>query len=623
MTIEQSLIDYLPHPAAVVGESGVILSVNEQFTRQYGDTGVAGDAGLYVPDLFRLKPGLRSEWIPTGIWEEDRVVLERGLRCRHVYARIVRLDRYRSILICAGAEEDAPHSWIHLMYRHRAFMAALLRSVDHAVFLVDCDCTILEYNPVARSLVREEITQLAGTHLDALLPLCQGELPLAPSSLVQKALDRGEDCSFSAGITLENYREVSTPVEVEVFPMTDCCHPVPGEGGTACAMVTVRNVEERRRIHNDLRYVQHAENVTRAVAGTVHEIINSCTALFAQLDLLREESGGDISGLTTAVKRIQRLGYRLAGFTGGRDPEAEFQHDVAPGSVEETIINAVELALSGTSTRATFRLSETGGVPALESERLAQVMFNLVTNSVEAMAEGGIVHIESTTSVAERVLKITVRDEGHGMDPRMLEDAIKPYFTTREGGIGMGLTVAASVLKECGGRLEISTDPGFGTTVDLLIPLDDACSGIPGKRASGSPENRTEPSMKGLPVLLVEDDNLVRRSMAKSLRVLGCDVTTVENGDRALPLLQSRLHGTTPFRLLITDLTMPGRLDGVGLLRRVRELDPDIPAILSTGTVHYHRGRPHREAGFQAVLRKPFGIDQLRHSIKSAFLAGL
>lgn len=203
------------------------------------------------------------------------------------------------------------------------------------------------------------------------------------------------------------------------------------------------------------------------------------------------------------------------------------------------------------------------------------------------------------------------------MDSRTMRDAIKPYFTTREWGIGMGLTITSSILEECGGRLALSTDPGFGTTVSVTVPFmfaGDMVSGTPRPVAA----NRQDPDIDGLSVLLVEDDNLVRRSMERSLRRLGCDVTTVENGERALPVVKARIGTGSPFRLLITDLTMPGRIDGAGLLRRVRELDPDIPAILSTGTLHLHRGRPPREAGFQAILRKPFGMEQLRDSILTA-----
>lgn len=604
--------------------------MNEQFSRQYG----AESDGSRVLSLFSGRKPSPGEWVPTGNWRDDRIMLERGVRWGETHVRVIPLDRYRFLFICAGSELDSPRKAVHRIQRGRAFMAALLRSADYALFLVDSDGVVLEYNPAARALVDEGIPQLTGIELNRILHLRQGERPLMPFSLVRKAMDRGEDSLFSADISLEQPRELFPSVEVEVFPLRECCCGSPaGEGGEeggeegeedsfrSCALITIRNVEERRRIHSDLRYVQHAENVIRAVSGTVHEIINSCTALFAQIDLVHGAEEQDRSTLTAAVRRMQRLGYRLAGFTGGIGAAAEFAGNRDSVTVEETVINAVDLALSGTSVRATFGLAAAPGIPGIAPERLAQVVFNLVTNAVEAMAEGGIVHIESSTVLAERMLKITVRDEGHGMDPRMLEEAVKPYFTTREGGIGMGLTVSASILEECGGRMEISTDPGFGTTVDLFIPMDQADADVRERKSGGPVDYQAVPDITGLPVLLVEDDTLVRRSMERSLRVLGCDVTTVENGDRALPLLQSRLGGASPFRLLITDLTMPGRLDGVGLLRRVRELDPDIPAILSTGTLHYHRGRPQREAGFQAILRKPFGLDQLRDSIRTAFRA--
>ena len=119
-------------------------------------------------------------------------------------------------------------------------------------------------------------------------------------------------------------------------------------------------------------------------------------------------------------------------------------------------------------------------------------------------------------------------------------------------------------------------------------------------------------------VLLVEDDPLVRRSLERTLEAVGCIVTAVESGDRAIDVFQTELAGEHPFQLMITDLTMPGRNDGVQLLRRVRELDPDIPAVLSSGALHRQNASSYRDAGFQYVLRKPFGEPEVRYALSVA-----
>lgn len=177
----------------------------------------------------------------------------------------------------------------------------------------------------------------------------------------------------------------------------------------------------------------------------------------------------------------------------------------------------------------------------------------------------------------------------------------------------MGLTVTLSTLENVGGTMEIETDPGFGTTVRLYLPISGS---LPDTTVSGDIESLSD--FQGFHVLLVEDDPLVRRSLERTLQSMGCVVTAADSGDRAIELFRTRFHGTEPFQLVITDLTMPGRNDGVQVLRRIRELDPMIPAVLSSGALHRQNTSSYREAGFQYVLRKPFGEAEVRFALSVA-----
>ncbi len=627
MTVEQSLIDCLPHPAAIIDDNGRI----ERTNRPFRETFAADSETAELSDFLLRSLDLPCGWKPVGNWRDDRILLERGIGCDAGKLHVVALDRTRSLFVTVKEGEDQYIRAVRYLKVYRSTVTTLLRSIDHAAFVLDGTGTVLDHNFPALSLVPPGVTPVTGRRLDDVLPMRQGDASVKPSVFTGRAAARNRDSSFSAELAVVLPGDLSLDVELNVFPIR---HVLPAgapvdpisdyERDTTdeYTVVVVKNLEERQKIHKDLKYLQRADNITRAATGVAQEITNGCTALFGQIDLVGRRTGEDLSVLYAAVRKLQRLGYRLAGFSG--DPLGSVAADESGGgplpvteTVEETIINTVELALGGSSIRATFSISPPPEPVAVAADRISQVLFNVMTNAVDAMNEGGVVHVDASTPHGGGFFRITVRDEGHGMDPRTLDEVIKPYFTTKDQGIGMGLTVTNSILAQCGGRMEINTDPGFGTTVDLFLPL--LSSTAEDRLGPEAPER--EPVMAGLPVLLVEDDHLVRRSMERSLHALGCDVTTVENGERALPLIINRIDQGNPFGLLITDLTMPGRMDGVDLLRRVRELDPEIPAILSTGTLHLHRGRPHREAGFQAILHKPFGLDQLRDSILTAFRA--
>jgi CheY-like chemotaxis protein len=200
---------------------------------------------------------------------------------------------------------------------------------------------------------------------------------------------------------------------------------------------------------------------------------------------------------------------------------------------------------------------------------------------------------------------------------------MQPYFTTKQHGIGMGLTVSYSLLKQVGGWIELDTEPGFGTTVRLFLPAVGPSQAGPIEDPDALRHRDSEYAGRfdGTRVLLVEDDPLVRRSLERTLQSVGCEVGAVGNGDRALELFRDERAAGRSFDVVVTDLTMPGRNDGVQLLRQVRELDPDIPAVLSSGALHRHNTSSYREAGFQFVLRKPFGEPEVRRALSVALAA--
>ncbi|MFW5643916.1 MAG: response regulator, partial [Alkalispirochaeta sp.] len=213
-------------------------------------------------------------------------------------------------------------------------------------------------------------------------------------------------------------------------------------------------------------------------------------------------------------------------------------------------------------------------------------------------------------------VQLTVRDDGTGMNPRLIDHAFRPYYSTKPNGIGLGLTVALSILEARGGRLDLETEPGFGTTVNFTLPVADGTDrGVPREREG---RNHRPKMLSGCRVLLVEDDPLVRRSMEMMIRSLGCEPVSVNTGERAVDVYRRELREGRAFTVLVTDLAMPGRLNGVQLLRRLREYSPDLPAILSSGALHRDNSDGYREAGFQYVLRKPFGENELREALHTA-----
>jgi CheY-like chemotaxis protein len=194
------------------------------------------------------------------------------------------------------------------------------------------------------------------------------------------------------------------------------------------------------------------------------------------------------------------------------------------------------------------------------------------------------------------------------MPPEVLARVFEPFFTTKDVGKGTGLGLAQvyGFLRQCGGGVAIDSAEGRGTTVTLYLPATSEAITPVGAESAPLPRDR----LKGVRVLLVEDDPAVREIAGGLLRDLGCDVTTAENGVSALEALE----GGVAFDVLMSDIIMPGGINGVDLARSASTNRPDMAVLLTTG---YAGDRlPSAPADLPwPVLRKPFQVDQLAETI--------
>ena len=509
----------------------------------------------------------------------------------------------------------------------------MVRSIREAAFALDAAGRVLSWNePAVLLLGHGAADSMYASRIDDLLTLFRHGDASALRSIVSRALADGRDRHLTDGLELQTPQGILIPVELLLSVPGPGAERLPADGllpGLPYAMLRLRNMSEERQAWQDVGEIHHAREISRAAVGIAHELNNGATTLMTALERLAEIAGSgqtsvrnELLAADAAVRRIRRLGLQLERFTGleisppegaGGRPE-----ECPPEVLQETVLDSVALAVSGSGMRSSFHIEDPLPVVAIAPSALSQAIFNVVTNAVEAMDAEGVVHIDIRHDREGELVSVEVRDDGHGMNPRLVQRVLEPYFSTRPGGIGMGLTVTLSLIEARGGNLEIDTDPGFGTTVRMRIPTAGRSGGRRGALDRGSPASGAPINLKQLRVLLVEDDPLVRRSIERALSNAGVSVVSAENGDRAIELYRQSLEEDASFGLLLTDFSMPGRTDGVQLLRRVRELTPGLPAVLSSGALHLQSATSYREAGFQYVLRKPFGEDELRHALRVA-----
>jgi PAS domain S-box-containing protein len=256
----------------------------------------------------------------------------------------------------------------------------------------------------------------------------------------------------------------------------------------------------------------------------------------------------------------------------------------------------------------------------VDAGELELALLNLAVNARDAMPRGGRLSLSAANVTLSRqsdpdqldgdFLRISIADSGTGMTSEVLARAFEPFFTTKEAGRGTGLGLAQvyGFVRQSGGAARITSEPGAGTTIAILLPRANRAA------AAATAERAPEPFVKQSPlrVLLVEDDEDVAALTEEMLRHLGHQVSRV---DSAAAAMQALSVGVAPPDLVMTDVVMPGGQDGLDLARRLASDRPGLPIVLCSG----FSGAPMRVAAAGLpLLRKPFGLEELRRALSRA-----
>jgi signal transduction histidine kinase/DNA-binding response OmpR family regulator len=347
-------------------------------------------------------------------------------------------------------------------------------------------------------------------------------------------------------------------------------------------------VAERESALAQLHEAQKLETLGQLTGGVAHDFNNLLTPITSALDLVARRHGDEprtrrlVEGALQSAERAKTLVQRLLGFARRQALESraidlpalvESMRDLVASSIGSTI----ELRL----------LAEADLPPALaDPNQLELAILNLCVNARDAMPSGGVLTLAIERAVLGpdhftglppgAYLRLSIIDTGCGMDETTLRRAIEPFYSTKEigKGTGLGLSMVHGLAAQLGGAFRLTSAPGQGTRADLYLPVSDrpASGAAPRRPARGTD------AAAPLSILLVDDEELVRRGTAEMLRDLGHEVTEVAGGAEALARLQAGL----PVDAVVTDYMMP-RMDGAELARRLGETYPSLRVLVITG----------------------------------------
>jgi two-component system cell cycle sensor histidine kinase/response regulator CckA len=372
-----------------------------------------------------------------------------------------------------------------------------------------------------------------------------------------------------------------------------------------------RSAEERAELEARLVQAQRLESVGQLAGGVAHDFNNLLSVILSCVDFASRELPAD-HPVRDDVEEIGRAADRAAALT--RQLLMFSRREVVMPQVVDVaaLVRDLERLLNRTlSERVALRIScGPDVVPVLiDPRQLEQVLVNLAVNARDAMPEGGTLSI--AVGGTDGGVRITVADDGVGMPPEVRERAFEPFFTTKEAGEGTGLGLASvhGVVTDAGGTIDISSEIGAGTVVTIFLPA--AAEELPSADEESPAPVRASGSAR---VLVVEDQDPVRRQACRILADHGYEVRQAGSGDEALARWE-------PVDVLVTDVVMPG-MGGHQLAEAARQRTPGLRVVYMSGhtdDVIVHDSARQRDIAF---VQKPFTHDSLLRAVAEALSHG-
>jgi CheY-like chemotaxis protein len=364
---------------------------------------------------------------------------------------------------------------------------------------------------------------------------------------------------------------------------------------------------------------QKLESVGILAGGLAHDFNNLLTVILGNISLAKLDTGpadGVYARLEEAEKagsRAQQITQQLLTFSRGGAPLKK------PLSVKRLIEESTGFVLRGSKSRCACTLpSDLWPVEADEGQ-LGQAIHNLIMNADQAMPDGGTVTVtgENVTVAdgnsmglkAGPYVKITVSDLGTGIPAEYVQKIFDPYFTTKRKGAGLGLATCYSIIKRHDGHITVDSVLGSGTTILVYLPATD-------RAVPGETEEDRRPIRGSGRVLIMDDEEMVREVASRILNTMGFDVECSSDGSEAIALYVQAKKNGKPFGAVIMDLTVPGGMGGKEAIKRLREIDPQVKAIVSSGYSNDPIMANFTEFGFSGVVAKPYSIRTLGEMVK-------
>ena len=385
----------------------------------------------------------------------------------------------------------------------------------------------------------------------------------------------------------------------------------------------IRDITSRKELEEQRHIIQKQESIGTLAGGIAHDFNNILGVIIGNISyaLSQESQKGErydvLIDVQKGANQAQTLTQQLLTFAKGGEPIKKIIN------LNQLIKEVASFVIRGTQSKCEYHLSENLWLVEADSGQINQVISNLVINADQAMPNGGIIVIKTenvkvTTDIdvhlaTGKYVKISIQDQGVGIQNQHIVNIFDPYFTTKQKGSGLGLATTYSIIKRHGGHITVSSEMGKGTVFHIYL-----IAFIKSVHSVKKIQNQMHAG-KGK-ILIMDDQQAILKMVARMLNQMGYETDAAFDGFEAIEKYRESYQSKNSFDLVILDLTIPGGMGGAKTITKLLKIDPNVKAIVSSGYSNDPIMANYEDYGFCGVMPKPYTKQQLSEALNKVFL---
>jgi PAS domain S-box-containing protein len=532
-----------------------------------------------------------------------------------VYANLIELEN-REILQLIIRDITEKKRIEENLVAEREMLAVTLAGIGDGVITLDSEGNIILINKVAEKILEMDYNEVFGKKIFKISILYK-EKSLERYKLeeIKSMLEKRPNPPISISVLkMKDGREKL--IEHDIAPIHN------KEGRITGNIIVFRDITDRRKKEAEEFKNQKIESIGLLAGGIAHDFNNILTAALGNTALLKmdlDENSEKISilnELEAAIHRASKLTHQLLTFSKGGAPIKEFMY------IGAILKESANFALHGTKNEIEFKLIPDLWPVHIDEGQISQVIHNLVINAVQATKTNPKIIIQANNYLMEsdnilmltpgNYVKISIQDFGSGITEDNQERIFDPYFTTKEKGSGLGLSVCYSILTRHNGKITVDSKIDIGSKFTFYLPA------FPDVVIKSEEKSHTikKSFSKDIRILILEDEKPIRVLLEKFLRKNNFYVESAADGEKIIKIYQESFDKGQEFDIVILDLTIKGGMGGDETFQELLQINPNVKAIVASGYSTKKILSDYKHFGFAGMLSKPFMMSDLLKEIE-------